>query len=259
MIQIRALMIDRNSFCRFCLTLDGAKSGMTIKDAIFAADRKTYDSHRTPTWKHKLESGPSKFPPLTRGPNLRLRPFVLDTLFSVAAAEEKAQLSIIKKKFDDLAATFEVDPVLCAPARQELDACLAAKERGDQHPLEEFRKLEKHVQDARQSFYAHRSAVQTQHGVQTFTGLPIRVRQDVLRAGSRNFSSYPDILHPRYEWLCRVRASIAYSSERRTDGQYPYEVAMRELCRIKAESHGGGKPMTAEFAGVMKIWKGVLP
>ncbi|KZV76675.1 hypothetical protein PENSPDRAFT_569324 [Peniophora sp. CONT] len=244
---------------KFCLTLDGAKSGMTIKDASFATDKKDYASHRTPKWKHCFDPDASKFPPLTRRRDLKLPPFVLDTLSSVTAAEEKAQLDIVNKKFDSLAPSFELDPILCVPARQELDACKAAKKRGDPRPLQDFEELEKHVHGARQALYAQKRDAQTRHGVQTFTGLPIRVRQDILRAGSRQFSSYPELDHPRYEWMCRVRASIAYSSERFPDGQYPYEVAMRDLCRIKAESQGGGKPMTAEFADVMKIWKGALP
>lgn len=244
---------------RFCLTLDGAKSGMTINDASFAADKKNYASHRTPKWKHCFDPDASRFPPLTRRHDLKLPSFVLDTLSSVAAAEEKAQLDLVNKKFDSLATSFKSDPILCAPARQELAACKAAKKRGDPRPLEEFEELEKHVDDARQALYAQKRDAQTRHGVQTFTGLPIRVRQDILRAGSRHFSSYPGLDHPRYEWMCRVRASIAYSRERFPDSQYPFEVAMRDLCRIKAESQGGGMPMTAEFADVMKIWKGALP
>ncbi|VDC07371.1 unnamed protein product [Peniophora sp. CBMAI 1063] len=244
---------------KFCLTLDGAKSGMSIKDATFAADKKSYASHRNPRWKHQLDPDASKFPPLTRRKDLKLSTFVLDTLFGVVATEEKAQLDIVYKKFDSLTPFFELDPVLCAPARQELEACKAAETRGHAQPLEEFKRLEKHVQDARQALNNVKREAQSRHKVQSFTGLPIRVRQDVLRSGSRQFSSYPEIDHPRYEWLCRVRASIAYSREHSLYSQYPYEVAMRDLCKMKAESQGGGKPMTAEFADVMKIWKGVLP
>ncbi|KAJ2927622.1 hypothetical protein H1R20_g9471, partial [Candolleomyces eurysporus] len=86
------------------------------------------------------------------------------------------------------------------------------------------------------------------------TGLPIQRRQDILRSVSRKFATYPtaDELHLPPEWAARVKASYAYfydceqQKNKRKWTQFPWNVAFRDLCDIKAQADSGYKTVRRE-------------
>ncbi|KAF8517651.1 RNA dependent RNA polymerase-domain-containing protein [Gautieria morchelliformis] len=94
----------------------------------------------------------------------------------------------------------------------------------------------------------------------TFTEKPIEQRQNILRELSLSFSQMPAdaefiVLSP--EEVKRCRASYAYVLEtehqekRFTDSsrfsRFPFDVAMRDLCHIKAQSAGSWKTVNSGF------------
>ncbi|RXW15101.1 hypothetical protein EST38_g10748 [Candolleomyces aberdarensis] len=86
------------------------------------------------------------------------------------------------------------------------------------------------------------------------TGLPIQRRQDILRSLSRKFAMYPtaDELHLSPGWAARVKASYAYfydcgqQKNKRKWTQFPWNVAFRDLCDIKAQVDSGYKTVRRE-------------
>ncbi|GJE99769.1 RNA dependent RNA polymerase [Phanerochaete sordida] len=96
-----------------------------------------------------------------------------------------------------------------------------------------------------------------------FTGLRIEKRQDVLRACSKSFHSLLADLHVFQlsdRELLRYIASYAYIWDHETTGRwtrFPWDVAFRVLCEIKAEAvtRGNTKTTTAEFYYKMTINK----
>jgi RNA-dependent RNA polymerase len=98
----------------------------------------------------------------------------------------------------------------------------------------------------------------------SFTKLPIEVRQDIFRALSRKFSSSPrpEELESIMDeaTIARLRASYAYKYDaemRSTTGngwsRFPWDVAMRELCAIKARALGPHKTVTTGFYERFKL------
>ena len=108
---------------------------------------------------------------------------------------------------------------------------------------------------------ASSSAVQKARGAKVpFTNLPIEIRQDVLRAHSRHFVSYPPpgkiLFHGDDATVARIRASYAYvhDCEKKTS-RFPWNVAMRVLCEIKGHALGNYKVMWGKFYDRMMIPK----
>ncbi|KAF8801656.1 hypothetical protein BYT27DRAFT_7261778 [Phlegmacium glaucopus] len=89
------------------------------------------------------------------------------------------------------------------------------------------------------------------------SSLPIEVRQDVIRSVSRAFTSFPHVedlqTMPDQATTARLRASYAfkYDAEKNTIkggwSRFPWNVAMRELCAIKATALGPSKTVTNNF------------
>lgn len=108
-------------------------------------------------------------------------------------------------------------------------------------------------------FAEHQSTVQTKN----FTSLPIERRQDTLRALSKKFSDSPMIDEMNtimdQATISRLRASYAYvydAQQRAGRGgwsRFPWNVAMRELCHIKASALGPFKTVTGGFYERFKL------
>jgi RNA-dependent RNA polymerase len=82
-----------------------------------------------------------------------------------------------------------------------------------------------------------------------FTKKPICERQDMLRKESKSFANGPKLLLYDSDRVSVLRASCAYvqdfeASKGRSPTQWPWNVAMGELGRIKARSEGGQKQAT---------------
>ncbi|OBZ77702.1 hypothetical protein A0H81_02410 [Grifola frondosa] len=101
-------------------------------------------------------------------------------------------------------------------------------------------------------------------GKATFTAHSIEKRQDVLRELSRKFDE-----GPRDDFLCfdqdavrRLKASYAYKFDFDTAfshwSRFPWDLAMRPLCEIKAKALGSSKTVTQRFYDKMTLSSSVL-
>ena len=97
----------------------------------------------------------------------------------------------------------------------------------------------------------------------SFSSLPIEVRQDGMRSISRKFTNFPQVYDlqtiPDQATIARLRASYAFKYDaeqtaRKGDwSRFPWNVAMRELCAIKATKLGPSKTVTNNFYEKFRI------
>jgi len=98
----------------------------------------------------------------------------------------------------------------------------------------------------------------------SFTDLAIEDRQDTLRGLSRKFASISasrDVLFSSAE-ISRLAASYAYMYDSKQGvkrwSRFPWDVAMRELCHIKAQALGTWKTVAGPFYERFQIKGGFL-
>ncbi|KAF9532775.1 RNA dependent RNA polymerase-domain-containing protein [Crepidotus variabilis] len=247
--------------------LDGHKSGWKIKPETFTADHMMY-STPMPRWmadqkKNRKRDGNWTFSSkLANSSNLSYakrefkppyitRNFIMDTLSAKAKVEEDRLLTETKQRFAEHTSTPDSD--LTRPW-EELEAWA---KRGSpslvEAKMQDVKKIQEHVHSV---FKEHSEKVK--HG-QNFTKLPIEQRQDLLRSISKSFASgpaleeVPNIISK--DELARVRASYAYKYDVQKKGwsRFPFNVAMRELCAIKASANGLHKVVQTNFYERFKL------
>ncbi|RXW24663.1 hypothetical protein EST38_g1142 [Candolleomyces aberdarensis] len=257
----------------FCMTLDGAKTGMTVKPEVLKKDQAKY-GHRTPLWKEtdeEKESEEKSNRPHPRRP-ISLGRFIMDELHAEAEKEGDKWLSKIDKKFEDTVNQGScVDPDLAAPYREILDR---VTEEGDGARLyaADLELIRKHVEMVHEKHdtTVKRPNVQRQSSRQNsprktprkdkkevaFSELRIEDRQDILRSLSRKFATSPKTseLHmpKRHAELVKASYAYVYDCEKRQHSQvkwsrFPWDVAFRTLCDIKAQAIGNHKTVTGSF------------
>ncbi|KAF8912203.1 RNA dependent RNA polymerase-domain-containing protein [Gymnopilus junonius] len=259
----------KNLGAKFCRVLDAPKTGYRIKKETLAADTKMYSNSLGPRWKAEMKKKIGKTNEsnmtYTRRDVAKLGPFIMDVLRHAADKEKDGLLTEMDIKFAPL--RIALDPVLVAP----WEAAEAWAERGSNAELTRMKRYDlsiiaKHVQNI---FNKHKEVISVNTRKKDsagFTNLPIEARQDRLRAISKEFYSGPQLsqlqLVPDEATLARWRASYAYKFDaeqhmRKTGwSRFPWNVAMRDLCLIKASaSPGQYTPMIDEFAQRMKLPK----
>ena len=246
---------------RFCKTLDGSKTGLTVLPKTLGQDITLYNK-RPPVWKEKAEDRERfSFPNeknLARGQELG--PFIMDTIYHHAAEERNHQLQKIERIFY-ASWRHRVDEDLAEPWLHANRIAERWKgEIGSDRRHSDLAKIAEHV---RCMYTKHRSHLNPQSPTKkaspkkekaAFTELPIEVRQDIIRALSREFASMPlpsDLLMDKVD-IDRVKASYAYvfdSEQKKVTGWtgFPWDVAIRELCAIKACASGPSKTVIGEF------------
>lgn len=267
---------------RFCLSLDGAKSGMTVKKDIHSKDMEEYGA-RSPLWKDWKESKDQEDARTRPGYNLPAPPkrkrgagrFIMDELQIEAQSQAKHWRQRIDPVFNNV--LDEEDPCLSAPYREILGKTRGpggAFYRADlelikRHVEEEY---EAHIKSTNKEWEARnagglQSPRKSPRKGAAFTERPIEERQDILRAASWRFAQGPDpdTLFMTQEQVERVKASYAYyrdchhkNWEPAQDGpregskmvhstRFPFNVALRALCDIKARSLGNHKTICSSF------------
>ncbi|KAJ6515806.1 RNA dependent RNA polymerase-domain-containing protein [Mycena sanguinolenta] len=269
----------------FCKTLDGAKTGLTVREEVYKEDRRKFDL-RAPAWKEAAEK--KKTIDMSNMNNLSrpaaLPPFIMDKLHRHAdrtkwGTQWGTQLKDeIDRKFSE---GHVVDGDLTAPwlefeqkqAAQSLQderrraeiillathtlqvANLSAEagevakrllQEAESKPESDCDRIKKHVEVL---FSKHKSRIDGK-----FSKLPIRERQDILRELSRDFATGPlGLSMDEYE-AARLKASYAYWFDSHTRRHYshakwsriPWDLAFRELCLIKARA-SNLKPVKSDF------------
>ncbi|TFY59667.1 hypothetical protein EVG20_g7698 [Dentipellis fragilis] len=248
----------------FCTTLDGSKTGLSVRYEVYRQDKDEFWSSRAPEWKvlkeredRRRETSGSTVPGLQMGvtesqPLIKrgegLGRFVMDDLWY---AMERMSCEQYKRVEDVFKALSHVrDDVLTHPWREARERAVLVGE-GMRAELDT---IEAHV---RACYEHHKEEVMDSN----FTKQKIEKRQDMLRELSAEFASVPiTCLYFSKNEVGRVRASYAYyyDYEHRTcPSRFPWNVAMRTLCDIKASATGRHKTMTENFYHVSEVRKSV--
>lgn len=248
------------------MTLDGAKTGLTVKPEVLVKDTKAFQA-RPPKWKeteeeaHSFALSGANSVNLTR--NKSLKAFIMDILHDEADAEGNRRLRSIEETFN-ARRRHVMDPDLVAPWLEAVErANRWFEEENNLRYQQDLERIKNHVHAM---YDRHRAEVNTgspRKPVKTsprkgskasFTDLPIEVRQDKIRALSKDFASIPTskTVLMADEEIARLRASYAYfydSEKKKPNGwtRFPWDVAMRELGAIKARSTGRHKCVAGHF------------
>ena len=245
---------------RFCMTLDGFKTGMTVREDILKNDTKTYQK-RPPKWKETDEERERFYLSGQNEQNLQrpnfLGRFIMDELHKQAEEEGKHWLAKIESHFE-APNRCKLDEDLVAPWNKAIELSNRwATEENSTRMKEELEAIAQHVKNI---YSDHRGSLASPNkGLRNspkkavpFTGQPIEVRQDTIRNLSKKFASFPPpgkfLMHD--EEIARLRASYAYKYDhemRLSWTRFPWDVAMRELGAIKARVAGRQKTIAGEF------------
>ncbi|KAF8067671.1 RNA dependent RNA polymerase-domain-containing protein [Lyophyllum atratum] len=241
---------------KFCKVLDGAKTGLRIKPATLTADTKDYKNSRGPEWKEwkaKAERKPKKLPSnelfTKRGKKSEYikGPFIMDDLRRYAKKESDKVLANMEDVFKPLDVVR--DPHLTQPwddadkmAKRGTPELQAAKRR-------DLDRIRTHVEDM---FGEHRLAIR-----KDFTDKQIEARQDILRDLSKRYIASPTLddmeTFTDEASISRLRASYAYlydfkqMAKGARFSRFPWDMALRDLCHIKASALGPSKTVTVGF------------
>ncbi|KAJ7145397.1 RNA dependent RNA polymerase-domain-containing protein [Mycena crocata] len=259
---------------KFCKILDSAKTGFTIKPETQRVDRQEYAHERGPEWKLRQKSKgndhgqSSNRQPLRRkvDPNnpLFARPFIMDVLNDVSQQQESSWLREAEQLFLPFEESQEciLDPHLTGPWNKFAEfAARRAEARGDMgiimdHVREMYRRHSRDIKQQHGHSQSHQRLPQSTQS-NSFTDRAIEVRQDALRTLSRDFAAVPSaeqmstIFDPTL--IARLRASYAYmydhEQNKRSKGwsRFPWDMALGELCKIKAAALGSHKAVTTSF------------
>ncbi|KAL0576928.1 hypothetical protein V5O48_005074 [Marasmius crinis-equi] len=224
----------------FCRTLDGTKTGLIALQDKVSADKRKYDKGAM-HWKPRKHGSSSEQTNVKRPRHLG--PFIMDVIRDYADAKGKQAIREFQAKRQEHN-KHAPDPHLTAPweeARKTAERCDIQRMQDD------LDKIEQHVI---RMYEYHRNQVK-----QSFTGLPIEVRQNQLREMSRDFAASPPLSEVVFSEpeLARLKASFAYLYDSRPNAhqkkwtRFPWDVAFRELCAIKARATGVSKTVQNEF------------
>ncbi|KAF5380169.1 hypothetical protein D9615_006104 [Tricholomella constricta] len=245
---------------KFCKVLDAPKTGLKIKSATLTSDLIKYNDSRGPEWKQKKPKSDSKYdcpsnaPFTRRGKNEFITGhFIMDVLSNQAKKERDrtlAQMEEIFKPLEELS-----DPHLTQPW---VDAVEMAKRGSPELARAKQMDLSKIAEHVQTMFRMHRSDIN-----KTFTNQAIESRQDILRNLSKRFAASPSpdelMTFTDAASISRLRASYAYlydlEQKKRSLGwsRFPWDVALRELCHIKASALGPCKTVTTGFYERFKL------
>ncbi|ESK96081.1 hypothetical protein Moror_7426 [Moniliophthora roreri MCA 2997] len=244
----------------FCRTLDGAKTGLTVREDVFTADRKSYN-RGVMKWKKPAVKSSMKSQYVSDDGGMKVKrpkhlgPFIMDSLVKyslhrAATFERQFKERMLKHK------KHIIDEHLVEPWRKAEKYAQQKKEKGCPLDMQALDEIRSHVKKV---YEKHREQVKKMRPKRNgghFTDLPIEIRQNQLRDLSKEFASYPnpDDLMLDEDIVSRLRASYAYlhdcEANKYTDKgwtRFPWDVAMSELCLIKGKAIGGSKTVVAGF------------
>jgi len=247
------------------IVLDASKSGLEVKEHILAGHQALYKS-RPPRWTENekdIEKFSSRNENHAKRPDRRLddpgwkKTHVLDRILDEGQKEKDKWLANLENLFPDSPGTDKALEEPWQDAQARAQKCLA---RGITDLDEDLRSIERHVeqmaQERQERLKGERS--DSKDGV-AFTDLEIEKRQDVLRELSRRFASEltaHDLNIVGKNELEELKASYAYILK--PHNRFPFDVACRTLCTIKARSLGSYKAVEQSFYERFKISKSFL-
>lgn len=255
---------------RFCSVLDGSKTGVTVDAEKRKKYKETYNKP-SPSWKQPIRDPEDKEANRLDTLNLRrlARPtrlprFVMDDLMTERKKEYGRQKDLISQRLGELKPPPGRDEHLARPWDE------FAKKATENPCLEQIRDiLQNHVLKVF-SDWSKKGEENTSIGNKgnSFTKMAIEDRQDILRQLSQEFVQHPDskVVAALYDDqdVARLKASCAYIhawNSGSKSNRFPFDVAMRSLCAIKAHaiSNGTEKTVAPKFYSRMVLSKAFLP
>ncbi|KAF9495388.1 hypothetical protein BDN71DRAFT_1589707 [Pleurotus eryngii] len=258
----------------FCKVLDSSKSGEQVLSAQVKHDSKLYNK-RPPFWKETEEERShhqTNEINLIRPKEFHGNEFIMDTIYNQAKEEGRLVQQRIEQAFAALPKEHVVDLDLQQPWKQAEALGKQMTSRGYAERAEDLEKIKRHVETM---YGEHRKQVKPKKEGEDFTGIPIEARQDTLRSLSRQFASFPSSADlPSFvaaeqpttsifsnEEVALIKASYAYifdhqeNSARKGWTRFPWDVAMRDLCHIKARALGPHKTISEDFHARFQVKK----
>ncbi|THU89976.1 hypothetical protein K435DRAFT_276844 [Dendrothele bispora CBS 962.96] len=242
--------------------LDSAKSGHKIEQKTLKDYRDRYKSIGKLAWKEagfmtpkpKFASQDNALQWRPQRPE-KLGPFIMDTLRCTAEQEGRKWLDKVEE-ISGLKGRIKPDEDLLRPYKHALKT---ATDRSNDAFLSDLKLITDHVSTI------HGKYERSLGSAEGFTSQHIVVRQDTLRGISKEFNSLPkpDALQTIQDeaTIARLRASYAYYFDafmRKSPGnwtRFPWDVALRELCEIKARALGPWHASTQSFYERFKLVK----
>ncbi|KAI0372068.1 hypothetical protein BV20DRAFT_1065820 [Pilatotrama ljubarskyi] len=241
----------------FCALLDGIKTGVTINPEAFERHQKQWGPGAL-RWKVEMkERGetPGNANPFREVKRQSLPRFIMDILSEHVKVICKKQLNRIYAE-----TRADKDRGSCRDedlARPWLDAERRAAELrdvGEKGMSEELERIKQHVESLWKE--KRTQGGRGTSGKASFTELPIERRQDILRQQSRDFHASPTGLR-YFDDPTTIKASYAYIYDYEHAAgkwsRFPWDVAARALCEIKAKAKGGPKTLAEDFHRWMTI------
>ena len=184
-----------------------------------------------------------------------LHTFVMDQLRHVMDSECSAAERRVESASTGIVL---LDPHLMAPYLGAQNRAAKLAKEGSNRMEQELHLIEEHVKAVAAREKPEMEKAKKEKNANSFTELPIERRQDVFRLLSRAFHALPQ------ELLCfdkdeakRVMASFAYKYDHETTSgkwtRFPWNVAMRQLCEIKAKALGSSSTLSNSFYHYMAI------
>ncbi|EPQ58296.1 hypothetical protein GLOTRDRAFT_36051 [Gloeophyllum trabeum ATCC 11539] len=244
-----------------CIVLDGTKTGLTVKSEVYARHENLYrKGKRAPFWREeqKKDTEKEKLIPANEAHPKRpeaLQNFVMDRILDASRQERDKWLRYLDEHMPEPAFT---DKDLEEPLRDARRRAQNRMEKGCHDLHDDLQLIEHHVERIWRERPTRGNSEKSgnKEGGASFTGLGIEQRQDKLRELSRKFVTEltAEDMYLIGKWeLEELKASCAYSIAPRN--RFPFDVATRHLCAIKARSLGPYKVVTQNFYERFRIHK----
>ncbi|KXN89661.1 putative RNA-dependent RNA polymerase SHL2 [Leucoagaricus sp. SymC.cos] len=233
----------------FTTVLDGRKTGKIIRDEVLRQHQKEFGMKKL-NWKESLrkksegELAPQSNVNPTRNPK-----FIMERLVNFGKHLEETKLAELERKKQSF--SNDLDHQLLAPLVEVDDMIKRNRKTGENAAADYLKKdldlirahveamHHEHREQIRQASLQYNEKKRSNSVGAGFTNLPIQKRQDILRRLSKKFHSEP----PREQFTImsevmvdRVKAAYAYffDSKEAQPSRFPWNVAFRDLCSIKA-------------------------
>ncbi|KAI0777795.1 RNA dependent RNA polymerase-domain-containing protein [Trametes elegans] len=253
----------------FCAVLDGLKTGVAVDPVAYNKHYTKWNRAGALSWKEELKSDSNErnydSNPVIKVKRSQFQPlFIMDSLQAHVSYVCKEQLERIERNLNSSSRT-SLDADLGRPWFDAMHRAEHLYKTGQTALRVELQKIKEHV-EAQYAKASERRKVATvihssssgmgDKGKARFTKLPIERRQDILREQSKEFHAGPMNLYC-FDDPAAIKASYAYVYDHETTkekwSRFPWDVATRSLCEIKAKALGRSKTLSDDFYRWMTI------
>ncbi|KAJ7660062.1 RNA dependent RNA polymerase-domain-containing protein [Mycena rosella] len=235
---------------QFCKILDSHKTGYIIKPETRSADSKQHAHPRGPAWKSRKKGNEGRIMnssflerKINPGNQMLARPFIMDVLNNAAVTQQDRWLQRAEQLFLPWESDKRtvVDPDLTRPWKDFQEFATRRQAEGDDTPAQDLAIIIRHQRYKEPQL---QEIIPQTSQANAFTGRSIEVRQDTLRAVSRDFAASPTPQHLKTIFdpvlISRLRASYAYiyDNQRHKYGvgwsRFPWDVALGGIFKTPA-------------------------